>query len=308
MAAAQLVRRRQAMRTDAHSLRAAAIKAAACRHMEQIGSLAVDARQVLVRPGRVRQRRQQPLRIRMSRPIKDIFYKPLLDDAASIHDVYAPAHLGDDAEVVGNEDDGHAQPLLQLLNQRQYLRFRRHVESRRRLVGKEQPRLAGQGHGDEAALAHAARQLVRILAQPFFRIRNPYGLQQRQGPFILFPPAVEFRRVQAFANLAAYRQHRIQRGQGILEYHGHLPAPQRVHLFLAQGQYVPAVPVNMAVRIHRRFLRQQLHRRLGRNGFAAARFADDAHGLTGIYLPRYVVQPFEDATVRAERHGQSIDF
>ena len=106
---------------------------------------------------------------------------------------------------MGNKDDGHAQLLLQLLNQRQYLRFRRHVESCRRLVGEEQPRLAGQGHGDEAALAHAAGQLMGILAQSLFRICNSDGPQQRQGPFIPFLPALEFRRVQAFANLAAYR-------------------------------------------------------------------------------------------------------
>ena len=39
------------------------------------------------------------------------------------------------------------------------------VERGRRLVRDDEPRPAGKGHRDEHALAHAARNLVRVLAQ-----------------------------------------------------------------------------------------------------------------------------------------------
>ena len=93
----------------------------------------------------------------MGRTIKDIVCRPLFDDDAGIHDVNAAAHLGDDAEIMGDEDDGHAQFSLEALEDIQNLGFGRHVEGRRRFVSKEEPRRTGQSHGDETALAHAAR-------------------------------------------------------------------------------------------------------------------------------------------------------
>ena len=52
-----------------------------------------------------------------------------------------------------------------LSHQREDLRLDRDVERRRRLVGDQQQRIAGQRHGDHHALAHAAGQLVRIVAR-----------------------------------------------------------------------------------------------------------------------------------------------
>jgi hypothetical protein len=45
------------------------------------------------------------------------------------------------------------------------LRLDRHVERGRRLVGDQQAGLAGQRHRDHHALAHAARELVRVVLQ-----------------------------------------------------------------------------------------------------------------------------------------------
>ena len=106
--------------------------------------------------GRIRQGSQQPFRIGMGGMIKNILYPSRFHDDTGIHDINAPAHLGDDAEVVGNEDDSHLVLLLQGSQELQYLGFGRHVESRRRFVGKEEARLTGKSHGDETALAHPA--------------------------------------------------------------------------------------------------------------------------------------------------------
>ena len=53
---------------------------------------------------------------------------------------------------------------LQLAHQIEDLRLDRDVERGRRLVGDQQLRVAGERHRDHHALAHAARELVRVLA------------------------------------------------------------------------------------------------------------------------------------------------
>ena len=72
-------------------------------------------------------------------------------------------HFGDDAEIVGDEDERRSEPLLQVRDQAEDLRLDGDVERRRRLVGDEDPRLAGERQRDHRPLAHAAGQLVRIL-------------------------------------------------------------------------------------------------------------------------------------------------
>ena len=99
------------------------------------------------------------LRIREQRVDRRFF-----DDAAGVHDGDAVGHLGDDAEVVGDEEQREPQPLLQVAQQVENLRLDRHVERRRRLVGDEERRPARERQGDQRALAQAARELVRILA------------------------------------------------------------------------------------------------------------------------------------------------
>jgi hypothetical protein len=73
------------------------------------------------------------------------------------------------AEVVGDEDDGHAFVVAQAADQRQYLRLYRYIKRCRGLIRDEELGTAGESHGDEYPLAHTAGQLVRVLACPFLR-------------------------------------------------------------------------------------------------------------------------------------------
>lgn len=75
--------------------------------MEEIRRLTGNSRQDFIFMSRVRQRRQEALRIRMRRFIKNSFYRPFFDDTAGVHDVDTAAHLGNDAQIMGNKDDGH---------------------------------------------------------------------------------------------------------------------------------------------------------------------------------------------------------
>src|SRR5215470_10043665 len=55
-----------------------------------------------------RQRLQEPLRIRMIRLSKELFYRRLFHHLASIHDHHLARYLSNDAKIVGDHDNGCA--------------------------------------------------------------------------------------------------------------------------------------------------------------------------------------------------------
>ena len=88
-------------------------------------------------------------------------------DLAAVHHRHAIARLGDDGEVVGDEQDrGVLLPLLHLQHQVENLRLDRHVERRRRLVGDQQVGVQRERHGDHDALPLPPGELMRILLHP----------------------------------------------------------------------------------------------------------------------------------------------
>ena len=56
----------------------------------------------------------------------------------------------------------------------------RDIQRGGRLVGDQQLRLGGERDGDHHALAHAAGELVRVLAQPLRGIAHVHALEQLQ--------------------------------------------------------------------------------------------------------------------------------
>ena len=88
--------------------------------------------------------------------------RPLLGQPPGIHDGEAIGDGGVDRHVVGDEHHRRAQPLLHFLDQGQHVLLHQHVERRGRFVGDDEFGLADGGQGNGHALAHAARELVRI--------------------------------------------------------------------------------------------------------------------------------------------------
>jgi hypothetical protein len=67
---------------------------------------------------------------------------------------------------VGDEQQRQAELAAQLGQQVEHLCLDHHVQGGGRFVGDQQPRGAGQRHGDHHPLALAARQLVRVAGGP----------------------------------------------------------------------------------------------------------------------------------------------
>ena len=105
----------------------------------------------------VRERAQKAARVRHSGPAKQLGSRPVLDDAAGIHDIKAVPDLGDDPEIMADEQHTHPDFVAKTADQIENLRLDGHVERSRRLVRNEELRIRGDCASDHDALAHAAR-------------------------------------------------------------------------------------------------------------------------------------------------------
>ena len=147
---------------------------------------------------------------------EDLLGGALLDDLASVHDGDGVCHLGHEGEVVGDEDHREAELLAQLVEQVDDLLLHGHVEGGGGLVGDDQLRVAGQGHGDEHALALAAGQLVRVGLQRALRI-EAHELEQFLG-------AAGAAAGGELLHLRLDEHGRVERGESVLIDHGDLVA------------------------------------------------------------------------------------
>ena len=99
------------------------------------------------------------------RPLEHLLDRPGLDDPAAVHHAHAVRDLAHDGQIVGDEQQRHPEPLLEVLQQLQDLRLDGDVERGGRLVGDQQVGLVRERHRDHHPLALAAGELVRIGAE-----------------------------------------------------------------------------------------------------------------------------------------------
>ena len=95
-----------------------------------------------------------------------------LDHFAGVHHGHAVCDACHHTQVVGDEDHGGAELLLQFTNQPQNLRLNGHIQRRGGFIGNDEIRSAHQRHGNHHALAQPARELVRVLPQAVCSLRH----------------------------------------------------------------------------------------------------------------------------------------
>ena len=257
-----------------------------------------------------RHRPHQGLQIRVARVAEDLLPRARLHHAPAIHHHHFVGHVGDDAEIVGDEHQRHARLGLQLLHEVEDLRLRGHVERRRRLVGDEQRRLGDERHGDHGALAEAARQLERIGDERALRVGEADPGEHVDGAGLGLLAADIGVQDERFRDLVADRVQRRQRGHRLLEDHGDAAAPQGAHALavgaergdidgrLGCGRIVEADGAGADAGR----LRQDAQDGLRRHGLAGPGFADDGHGLA---VRDVEGQPVDGAEIAAV--GMKID-
>ena len=206
-----------------------------------------------------------------------------LDDAAGVHDGDTVGVAGNNTQVVGDEDDAHLVLVAQLIDEVEDLHLRRHVQGRRRLVRDEDARLAHEGHGDHDALAHAARELVRVVVDDNLGARHADALEDLDGTREGCPLRELLVHAQRLAHLKADLHSRVQGGQRILEDHADLGA---THLALQVQRHLRQV---LTVEDDRSggdlaALGEQTHEGQGRHGLAGTGLAHDTQGLARVHM------------------------
>ena len=144
------------LRTEFERVGAAGMERAAAREPNEIRRLAFDRREAVAGAVETWNRKQQPARVRVPRPLEEVVDHCLFDELAGVHHVHAAAAIGDDAQIVRDQDDGRAFRSLQLFHQFENLRPDGHIERGGRLIGDQDLRFARKRHRDHHALPHAA--------------------------------------------------------------------------------------------------------------------------------------------------------
>ena len=211
-----------------------------------------------------------------------------LHDPPLAHHRHPVRDLRDHPEVVGDEEEAHASPALELLHQAEDPGLHRHVQGGGGLVRDQQAGAAGDGHRDHHALALAAGEPVRILVRAQLGMLDPHLRQRldRPGAGLLVAEA-RAGEPDRLDDLVADGEHRVQRGHGLLEDHRDVPAAHPHQRVLGQPQQVarrgigPRIEAeqHLAVAALDEVRRQQADHRQGGDGLAAARLPHQAEGL-----------------------------
>ena len=186
-----------------------------------------------------------------------------LDDLAALHHDDTVGEVGDHAHVVGDQQDARVDAVAQVADQLEDLRLHGDVEGRRRLVGDQHRRIAGQCLGDHRPLPLATRQLVRVGVDAPFRIRDLDEVEQFDHPL-----ARQLRRhrlvaAQHLGDLEADRVHGLSAVIGSWKIIDTTRATHR-----AQRAHVEADDLQVAEAdrpVHEGVLGQQAHHRQARS-------------------------------------------
>ena len=124
--------------------------------------------------------REQGLGVGVGRVAVQIRLHPLLDDLPQIHHGHAVRDVTDHGEIVGDEDVGQVELVLDVLEQIDHLGLHRHIEGGHRLVTDDDARVEGQGPGHPDPLPLPARELVGVAVDVVGV--EPHQLQELANP------------------------------------------------------------------------------------------------------------------------------
>lgn len=125
------------------------------------------------------------------RTIEDILRRAGLDNLAAAHNGDAIGKVADNAEIMRDQDYGHAEALLQRLQKVENLRLDRYIKRSRRLICNQNVRFICESHGNHDSLALAAGEFVWVAVYAPLRIRNSHELQEFENActrLSLLPP------------------------------------------------------------------------------------------------------------------------
>ncbi len=185
-------------------------------------------------------------RIGVLRRGEDLLDRAVLDDLAVLHHADPVRDFAHDAEIVGDEQDRHAEPGLELLEELEDLRLHGDVERGGRFVGDQEVRLVGQRHRDHDPLPLAAGELVRETLQAALRIPDPDLAKQFDDAGARRATGQSAVQEQDFADLLTDGVERIERRHRFLEHDGDVLAAYLPDFAFGQFHQVASLELDHA--------------------------------------------------------------
>ncbi len=256
--------------------------------------------------GKLRDRGEKLARVGVLRRAQHRCRRAGFDHLARLHHRHAVRDLGDDAEIMGDEQHRHAGAALDIADQLEDLRLDGDVERGCRLVGDQHLGLERQRHRDDHTLALSARHLERERLCGLWRIGNADLLEQLHGAGPALLRRVEPVRLEHLRDLVVHAHQRIERGHGLLEHHGDLTPAHVAKLGLGQREQIDAGVRDRSADRGDAF-GQQPHQRMRRHRFAGAGFADDAQDLAALQVEAHVLDGIGAVGAGGQLEGQAVD-
>ncbi len=228
---------------------------------------------------------RQSFQIGVSRVFKKLTTWSCLHDLAVIDHHHLVGHVGNDTEIVRDQQHRHVQFRLEPFQDRQDLGLDRHIEGRCRFIGNQQCGMADQRHGDHGPLSQAAGQFERIHVIGALRVRKTDIVQHCLGHRARAARLDRAVQKQRLLDLIADR---VDRGQGchrLLKDHRYATTAQfadvracgvKLGNIQRRGRNHRIIEQDRTAR-NMRHIRQDAKNRLRDDGFAGTGFADQCH-------------------------------
>ena len=236
----------------------------------------------------------------MARPIKEVVDACALHDPARIHREHAVGELGGHRQVVRDEDRREVKLSPELAEKVDDRALREDVEGGRRLVEDDDARIEEQRHRDEDALAHPARELVRVGAQYAIGI-EVHEVEELARAVVHAMAVVHAVRAAGVEEVLPDRDHGIERGQRGLEHHRALGPAEPTELLaveLEDRNALPPAVIHDLAAGDPSAARREANEADGEGRFAGARLADDRERLALFEVERDVAHRMDGTAAR----------
>ena len=247
-------------------------------------------------------RGEETLRVRMARGGENVADGAALDNASGVHDVEALHVVGDDAEIVRDEQDGHVTLGGKLVHHAEDTALGGDVKRGGGFIGNQEARLGGEGHGEHNTLALAAGEAAGIGIGGTGGVRQTNVRQERKDTFAARRAG---HRGKSLGDLVADAEDGVEARHRVLEDVGDAAAAG-----LAQGvrvaQEVTSGEADMPGAVGAIGGREGRDGE-GRDGLAAPALADERDAFTGIDVETDAGDGRDLATGRAEGDAEVLN-
>jgi hypothetical protein len=219
----------------------------------------------------------------MPRLRKNVLGRAAFDNLPGIHHGHPVTHLGDNPEVMGDEDEGHVGLALQVFEKTEILGLDGDVKRGHWLVGQQQAGLAGDGNSSGHTLAHATAHLVGKGRDALLRSANADLLQQLDHAPPHLSTAQTAVQPQRLGNLCPNSRGRVERRHRVLEDHGNLRPTYLAHFLRTLVEEILSVKYNLSAYDAASRLREQAHDREAGQRLPGAGFPDNPERFATLY-------------------------